>query len=98
MKETTAREALRTLLRSVSEDTWCAGWYKGLEYFLWRDVQNYVHEKLDELKYLSEFEVDVLYDLVRDAGGWFYWPDGATQEQFIPLAEWQELYAKRGQP
>lgn len=77
--------ALATAMSQVSEDEYCAGWLIGLEYILWEALLGKSKLTLNptvhnRLVYLSEL-----------CGGWIIWEDGET---YIPIKEWEELYAK----
>lgn len=38
-------------------------------------------------------DIAALVQLSEIAGGWIAWPDGADEEQFVALEEWQPIYA-----
>lgn len=89
------REALRELMSDISEDCWCAGWLHGLEYSLWSMVQGGDRKfGMDEVR---QHEVDELRRLSEEAGGWWAFPDDATDEVFVPMADWLAQYAAQAQ-
>lgn len=83
-------QCLAQLMSDISEFSYSAGWLMGLEYLLWPIV---IGEEPHTSLLLGKDEVARLQTLSALIGGWLYWPDGAGREAFIPLAEWQALYA-----
>ncbi len=83
---------LEKLMSAISEECWCAGWMRDLEYTLWDVVMGRRKgicgpEEVEQLKYLSE-----------KCGGWIVWDEQAKRERFVPMQEWLTLYeAKRNE-
>ena len=84
------QRALAAAMSDLSEAGYHAGWMEGLEYDLWRLLLiggNYYghhdvsHDELSRLRGLSE-----------KCGGWIVF-DAEKEEVFVPLIEWQEMFA-----
>lgn len=76
---------LCSLVRTISENCYCAGWSVGIEYELWEQMetgQSYScgpgPDDLEQLRELSE-----------RAGGWWVWKDG-DGEIFVTHKNWTE--------
>ena len=76
----------------LSELAFCAGWMDGLEFALWEAMQGrrdnygrlvFTPHHRNELRTLSE-----------RVGGWIVFDDH-TEESFLPLKEWKEVYARK---
>ncbi len=79
-------DLLRKVMSGISEECWCAGWLRNLEYMLWDAVMGKREgicsvEEIEQLKYLSE-----------KCGGWIIWDEQAKDERFVPMQEWLRLY------
>lgn len=90
-----AAELLRHLMSEISEDHYCAGWLIGLEFRLWRIVlggppkfgfDDVSPERIADLERLS-----------KKCGGWIVWSEGCG-EVFVPMDEWQRMYAAEKGP
>ncbi|MBI2922011.1 MAG: hypothetical protein HYY18_13070 [Planctomycetes bacterium] len=95
MKRSVLSPAARMLadyMSDISEDAWCAGWMSGLEYALWRAVSEgpYQYGGVN----LSNQHVERLRELSKACGGWIRFDDVAG-ETFVPIKEWQRIYARR---
>jgi hypothetical protein len=86
---TVEQRALADYMSSLSELAFYAGWMENLEHALWRAIVDgpFRYGQLDitaeqtaRLKALSSF-----------CGGWIIF-DGALEEAFIPLSDWQSTY------
>jgi hypothetical protein len=92
------RHFLRQTMHHISEERWCAGWLVDLEYILWREVLAYKaageppHTTLGWLEGARE-----LAFLSYRAGGWWRWSPEQKDEVFVPMAEWEQLYAAHEQ-
>ncbi|HEV2719660.1 MAG TPA: hypothetical protein VG323_06550 [Thermoanaerobaculia bacterium] len=89
---TTMQRALARLMSEISEDAYCAGWLSGLEYELWQIVID-GHGQFG-FGALSETDIQDLRELSDACGGWIIY-DGERQQTFVPLAEWQSMFAAR---
>lgn len=87
-----AQWGLLCLMTGISEEFWCAGWMKGLEWALWEIAQG------GERGYgggaLTERQTALLKLLSEEAGGWWVW-DNEGGPRFLGMEEWQ---AMRGAP
>lgn len=75
-----ARQILLSRIREISEDTWSAGWFTGIEKDLWA---------LASGSKKTEMYGDVgpeLIDLARDADGW--WHYGSDGPEFVTMKDW----------
>jgi hypothetical protein len=84
-------DLLLKLMSWISEERWCAGWLRNLEYILWDAVTGRREgicslEEIDELKYLSE-----------KCGGWIIWHEQSRSEKFLPMQERLRLYDAQSQ-
>jgi hypothetical protein len=92
-----AREALRIEMENYSENYWCAGWIRGLEFELWRQVTA-IRQHGTLIGARPEAYACML--LAEIAGGWWYWPDEACTEGkndtdrpcFINVQSWLARY------
>ena len=80
----TQRE-LAKYMASISEEAYAAGWIGGLEFELWRAVQQgpFLYGRLQ----LTSGHVKQLRALSQNCGGWIRFDDKA-EEQFVPLNAW----------
>ena len=79
-------DLLVKVMSGISEECWCAGWLRNLEYMLWDAVTGKREgicspEEIEHLKYLSE-----------KCGGWIIWDEQAKGERFMPMQDWLPLY------
>jgi hypothetical protein len=78
-------------MSQISEDTYCAGWMRDLEFELWKALGN------PDRRYagynLSPNEITMLRSLSDSCGGWIVY-DKVTQETFVPLSEWEKRFAE----
>lgn len=86
-----AATRLRDLMSEISEECWCAGWMGGLEYSLWRVIENgpITYGRSD----VSQSEVDELRRLHEKSGGWWFFHD-EHGETFVPRAAWLDMLAE----
>ena len=82
---------LARLMSELSERAFFAGWMDGLEYELWTAVQN-------GPRTYGQITVDAhtiaqLRELSARCGGGVRFGD--SEQEFVPLAEWERLYAAR---
>jgi hypothetical protein len=84
------QRALATAMSDLSEAGYHAGWLAGLEYDLWRLLlsggNRYGQHDL------REEELSQLRKLTEHCGGWIVFDD-TNEEVFVPLDEWQRMYA-----
>jgi hypothetical protein len=87
---------LSELISNISEETWCAGWMKDIEFHLWAATHDEAIE--DETFVLStdayNLHVDDVFQLgllSERVGGWIVWKNGQGAV-LVPLAEWLQLY------
>ena len=81
---------LASYMSELSEQAYCAGWMLDLEFDLWRAVTEgpFRYGRLE----LSAEHIDRLRSLSQACGGWIRFGD---DWEFVPLADWQALYACR---
>lgn len=88
---TYVRDHLRLVMRDISEDFFAAGWTGGLEYYLWRVLQ----EPDKGTGYLGGLERSTRQSILRLAnlaGGWWVWGREDDAERFVPMGEWESMY------
>jgi hypothetical protein len=88
---TPKQRALAEMMSDLSEEAYCAGWMSGLEYALWGALLGRRAE-YGRLPFSPE-EVARLRQLAQDCGGWIVFDD-ATQETWLPTAEWERRFAE----
>lgn len=86
---TATQRELHDLMSSISEQTWSAGWMRGLEYELWRATQSPA-SKVGRLE-LSSVQCDRLKRLGEECQGWIAFDD-QHEEIFVPQAQWLARY------
>lgn len=84
-----AAKKLTTYMSELSECAFCAGWHSGLEFDLWDMVIN-GPQRYGILELTSD-HIQRLLEMSRECAGWIYW-DEETEETFIPLEKWLEMY------
>ncbi len=77
-------------MRDISEDYWCAGWRRSLEYELWETINTY--QPCFGSGDLPKHRIDYLKELNQKSGGWWFY--GSFGELFVPQDEWLEMYEK----
>lgn len=80
-----AKRTLGDVISEMSEERHFAGWLSGIEYDLWHELQNNPDSDDGDLRYLRELSTLL--------GGWVRWNDETYVADFVPLPEWQALYA-----
>ena len=77
-------------MSQLSEQAYAAGWIDGLEYALWKALVDgpYRYGCL----MLTDSHVRELGRLGEACGGWICFLD-AGEETFVPLEQWQSLFA-----
>lgn len=85
--------ALYDLMSEISERCYCAGWMEGTEAACWEAV-------LDGftrwgISVITPEEADRLADLSNQAGGWWQWNEELMREEFLSIADWEEVYERR---
>jgi hypothetical protein len=84
------QRALADYMSELSEEAYCAGWMMDLEYDLWNAVLGHSNE-YGRLA-LGDAEISRLNKLAKECGGWVIFDD-ATQETWVPMAEWERLFS-----
>lgn len=92
---------LAYLMSEISEDHWAAGWMHYNEYALWAMVIDPTKRRYG-MRDVPENQVARLKVLSEQIGGWIAYrvdpfsPGADIQkgEEFIPMAEWLEIFAK----
>jgi hypothetical protein len=84
--------ALKMVVETVSENTWCAGWYGEIEFHLWGATE-LLQEGYDN--FYGRSTANVVLNLSNLAEGWWHWPEGVEGgPQFYSLSEWLPLYGE----
>ncbi len=99
---TPAMVRLRNYMSDISEDCWCAGWLTGLEYDLWRAVirgpaplgQGSLGHGSFGQGLITRENLAVLRHLSTECGGWVAWLEDWSDEAFVPMDRWQEIFAE----
>jgi hypothetical protein len=76
-------------MNGISEAAYCAGWTSGLEFYLWR----FLNEGPGQFGMLdiTEEHIAKLRSLSDACGGWIVW-DRTIDRAFVPLNQWQQQY------
>ncbi len=85
---------LLRLMSDLSEDCYAAGWLIGCEVTLWDFVTRNQPGDWGG-GFVAQEDINSLRRLSAACGGWWHWPDGADDKQFVTLEEWTELYANQ---
>jgi len=83
--------AISTIISSISERNWCAGWMGEIEFSLWRDALN--RDEPQKLKEATQGEARALFELACLASGWVVYEVEGDGETFVPMPEWEKRYA-----
>lgn len=83
--------ALAIVMSEKSEDTYCAGWMRDLEFELWKALRNADGRHAGYS--LSPNEITTFRILSELCGGWIVY-DEVTEETFVPLSEWEKRFAE----
>lgn len=95
---------LEHYMHVISQDSFAAGWYMGLEYTLWDWVTG--AGNTDRLRFYNR---EHLMELAFKAGGWVIWDDDLPEEmhktygdrtikcgnRFVTFAEWYQILEDR---
>lgn len=81
-------QQLLRLMREISQDTFSAGWLKGLERILYRAA----FCGSEEAVWITSLDSGRLASVATLANCWWHRPDYADEEQKISLAQAQVLY------
>jgi hypothetical protein len=79
----------------ISEDCWCAGWLRDLEFTLWKAV---TIGKTDFGFGIRESDLIRLKHLHEMAGGWWIWEEGAEGNRFVTTEQWLTIFAVHRDP
>lgn len=92
---TPQQRALADRMSEISEEAFCAGWMRDLEYDLWRIVVagggTYGWRDLDRET------VEELRSLSAACDGWIVFDD-ETEETFLPIQDWIQRCVLRSSP
>ena len=80
-----SQRELAEYMSSISEEAYAAVWIEGLEFELWRAVQEspFPYGRLQ----LTSVHTKRLKELSQNCGGWISF-DEKTEEQFVPFSVW----------
>lgn len=81
------------LMSDLSEGHYCAGWLSGLEFTLWGMLIGQ-RERAFGMGQVSAYDLLRLFDLAQAAGGWWRFSDRQHKQVFVPLGEWESIYAR----
>jgi hypothetical protein len=86
-----SQRELAEYMSSISEDAYAAAWIEGLEFELWRAVEE-IPFRYGHLQ-LTSVHAKRLKELSQNCGGWIRF-DEKTEEQFVPFSVWLALAGK----
>jgi hypothetical protein len=81
--------ALATYMSDISEEFWCAGWMRDLEFMLWSVIEE--GEAYASLT-LTRDQLATLKSLSNACKGWIVFRRD-TQETFVSMPEWMQTFA-----
>jgi hypothetical protein len=81
--------ALATYMSDLSEEFWCAGWMRDLEFMLWSAIEG---KEGDASLTLTRRQLATLKSLSNACKGWIVFRRD-TQETFVSMPEWMQLFA-----
>jgi hypothetical protein len=81
--------ALATYMSDLSEEFWCAGWMRDLEFMLWSVIEG---KEADASLTLTRNQLATLKSLSNACKGWIVFRRD-TQETFVSIPEWVQLFA-----
>lgn len=92
-----ARALLETMMREISEDCWCAGWFSGNEVAIWHLARkgggDYGQGQV------SQEQAGKLLILADALQEWVEWDHESGGTRSVPIAEWiAAITAGRDQP
>jgi hypothetical protein len=79
---------LAEYMSDLSEETYAAGWMKGLEFDLWEALEG-KSKKYGRLEVNREIQ-DNLKRLSDGANGWIVYDDN-VEEKYVSFAEWKKI-------
>jgi hypothetical protein len=91
--EELAQETLLRMMRDFSEDFWCAGWLRDLEFTLWDVVIG--GSRNFGLSEIEERDVARMRFLHERCGGWWTLFKGEEFERFVTTEEWLRIVSER---
>lgn len=83
--------ALVRYMSELSEEHYSAGWCTGCEVTFWACV---VGDRIGDRQLLESHEIADLKMLSRKAGGWARWSQEDGDPVFVPIEEWERVYAE----
>lgn len=89
------RKALLHEMERISEDTWCAGWFSGIEFGLWNEMQGGKGCGGGTVNCYEQDDLDLLRELATLAEGWWRWDEGQGDNVFVPMDEWLSVVTNR---
>jgi hypothetical protein len=91
--EELAKDTLLRMMRDMSEDYWCAGWLRDLEFTLWAALTGGSRKfGLGEIEERDLARMKRLHEL---CGGWWTLPQGEELVRFVTTEEWLTIVSKR---
>ena len=95
---TPAQRDLEQYMSNLSEEAYCAGWMKGLEYALWEALLD-MRREYGRLVLTQDHKTQ-LRCLSEACGGWIVFDDD-TEETWVPTPDWERRFSawrEKGDP
>jgi ankyrin repeat protein len=86
------QKKLGNFMSVLSEEAYTAGWMEGLEFALWKAMNNQITEYA-RLKFTKE-HIEKLKSLSSKINGWIIFDD-KTEETFVTFEEWEKIRRKK---
>ncbi len=81
-------------VQEISEDTWAAGWYSGIEHLLWDAMHG---KEITCLQWCStKRALRKLKEVSGYLGVWVHWDKEAGEPRSIPVAVWVKIHEAKG--
>jgi hypothetical protein len=89
-----SKEALKHLMREISEDSYCAGWLSGLESELWKRAFLGLELVPFGGRAIEYSKLETLRILARATNSWWIWDDKLVDERCITFDEACKLFGE----
>lgn len=82
---------LALAMEDISQDHYCAGWMRNLEYSLWKMIIDRSADRQYGMYPITDEQLDRLLDLSRECGGWIIYLEDAGST-FVTMEKWLRYF------
>lgn len=82
-------------MSDISEEYFCAGWLRGLEYSLWGAIQELPEDFAYGFSVVPAERIMRLKEVAERLGMWGIWDEETLEETLTPLEDWKKQYRER---